>query len=93
MAQVVCSRDVKIAGLLGSAAAASMDAKSSAVAEQQVGLGGTTKWKLASLVCCPLACLASAFAATSNHAPRLNIYDFCHPVCNAMSVTCAICIH
>lgn len=50
--QVVCSRDVKIAGLLGSAAAASMDAKSSAVAEQQTGLGGTTKWKLASLVCC-----------------------------------------
>ena len=46
--QVICSRDVKVAGLLGSAAA--MDAKSSAVAEQQVGLGGTTKWKLASLV-------------------------------------------
>lgn len=44
----MCSRDVKIAGLLGSAA--SLEAKSSAVAEQQVGLGGTTKWRLASLV-------------------------------------------
>jgi len=44
----VCSRDVKVAGLLGSAA--SLEAKSSAVAEQQVGLGGTTKWRLASLV-------------------------------------------
>ena len=49
--QVVCSRDVKVAGLLGSAA--SLEAKSSAVAEQQVGLGGTTKWRLASLVCSP----------------------------------------
>lgn len=45
--EVVCSRDVKVAGLLGSAA--SLEAKSSAVAEQQVGLGGTTKWRLASL--------------------------------------------
>ena len=44
----MCSRDVKVAGLLGSAA--SLEAKSSAVAEQQVGLGGTTKWRLASLV-------------------------------------------
>ena len=59
--QVVCSRDVKVAGLLGSAA--SLEAKSSAVAEQQVGLGGTTKWRLASLVygllpdcCILLAC-------------------------------------
>jgi len=48
--QVVCSRDVKIAGLLGSAAA--IEGKSSAVAEQQVGSGGTTKWRLASLVSC-----------------------------------------
>ena len=52
--QVVCSRDVKVAGLLGSAA--SLEAKSSAVAEQQVGLGGTTKWRLASLVTCLFLC-------------------------------------
>lgn len=47
--QVICSRDVKVSGLLGSAA--SMDGKGPSVAEQQVGLGGTTKWRLASLVC------------------------------------------
>ena len=65
--QVVCSRDVKVAGLLGSAAA--VEGKSSAVAEQQVGLGGTTKWKLASLVRCLLHKLHSyglAFLLNSN---------------------------
>lgn len=30
-----------------------MDGKGPAVAEQQVGIGGTTKWRLASLVCHP----------------------------------------
>ena len=60
--QVICSRDVKVSGLLGSAA--TMDGKSSAVADLQVGLGGTTKWRLASLVrqvlaLSPRSCLAN----------------------------------
>ena len=43
--QVVCSRDVKVAGLLSKAA--SLEAKSSAAAEHQVGFGGITNQCLA----------------------------------------------
>ena len=80
----MCSRDVKVAGLLGSAA--SLEAKSSAVAEQQVGLGGTTKWRLASLVSHPTitysftavgGCLVVyAMSILSHH--RLAEGLFCH---------------
>jgi hypothetical protein len=46
-AQVIPSRDVKVAGLLGPAA--STDKKSPAVSDSQTGIGGTTQWRLASL--------------------------------------------
>lgn len=46
--QVIPSRGVKIAGLLGPAAA--MDKKSSSVADTHVGIGGTNQWRLAGLV-------------------------------------------
>lgn len=45
--QVIPSRDVKVSGLLGPAAC--VEKKSQAVADQSIGLGGTTLWKLASL--------------------------------------------
>lgn len=73
-----------MAGLLGSAA--SLEAKSSAVAEQQVGLGGTTKWRLASLVshaiiACSFIAVAGclvvyAMGVSSHH--RLAEGLFCH---------------
>ena len=47
-AQVIPSRGVKVAGLLGPAAA--LEKKGAAVAEQSVGMGGTTLWRLAGLV-------------------------------------------
>lgn len=47
-AQVIPSRGVKIAGLLGPAAA--IDRKSSIIADTPVGIGGTNQWKLAGLV-------------------------------------------
>ncbi len=46
--QVITSRGVKVAGLLGPAAA--MEKKSSNVADTPVGIGGTNQWKLAGLV-------------------------------------------
>jgi protein transport protein SEC23 len=46
--QVMTSRDVKVSGLLGPAAP--VEKKSVSVAEQSVGYGGTTLWKLAGLV-------------------------------------------
>ena len=42
--QVIPSKDIKVAGLLGSAAR--MDKKSPNIAEQEVGVGGTTMWKI-----------------------------------------------
>eukprot|EP00884_Botryococcus_braunii_P021827 jgi/Botrbrau1/8328/Bobra.0081s0017.1 len=45
--EVLTSRDVKVSGLLGPAAP--IEKKSVAVAEQSVGYGGTTLWKLAGL--------------------------------------------
>ncbi|KAK9905677.1 hypothetical protein WJX75_004485 [Coccomyxa subellipsoidea] len=45
--EVIPSRGVKVAGLLGPAAA--MDKKSSSIADTPVGIGGTTLWKLAGL--------------------------------------------
>ena len=50
-AQVIPSRGVKVAGLLGPAAA--LEKKGAAVAEQSVGMGGTTLWRLAGLVPSP----------------------------------------
>ena len=47
-AQVIPSRGVKVAGVLGPAAP--MEKKGAAVAEQSVGMGGTTLWRLAGLV-------------------------------------------
>lgn len=45
--QVIPSRDIKVAGLLGSAAR--LEKKSVHVADSEVGLGGTTAWKIACL--------------------------------------------
>ncbi|EIE23773.1 COP-II coat subunit [Coccomyxa subellipsoidea C-169] len=45
--EVIPSRGVKIAGLLGPAAA--MDKKSSSIADTHVGIGGTNQWRLAGL--------------------------------------------
>lgn len=45
--EVIPSRDVKVAGLLG--CAARMDKKSALVADTETGLGGTTQWKLCAL--------------------------------------------
>lgn len=47
--EVIPSRDIKVAGLLGPAAR--MDKKSPYVAEVEVGVGGTTQWKLGSVDC------------------------------------------
>jgi protein transport protein SEC23 len=52
--QVIPSRGVKVAGLLGPAA--QMEKKSTHIADTPIGLGGTTLWKLAGLVN-PLASL------------------------------------
>ena len=49
-AQIITSRDVKVAGLLGPASP--LEKKSVSVAETPVGLGGTTLWKMASLDAC-----------------------------------------
>ena len=52
--QVIPSRvdgEVKVSGLLGRAAP--IDKKGPAVGDQVVGMGGTTQWKLASLVLLP----------------------------------------
>ena len=46
--QVIPSRDVKVAGLMGPAAP--IEKKSSAVADSHTGMGGTTTAKMASLV-------------------------------------------
>ena len=46
--QVIPSRGLKVAGLLGPAAA--VEKKSQNVADVAVGIGGTTQWKLAGLV-------------------------------------------
>ena len=54
MLQVIPSRiegEVKVSGVLG--AAAPLDKKGPAVGDQAVGMGGTTAWKLASLVILP----------------------------------------
>lgn len=51
--QVIPSRDVKIAGLMGPAAP--VEKKSTVVADTHTGMGGTTTWKLASLVSHPSA--------------------------------------
>ena len=46
--QVLCSKDIKVAGLLGSAAPT--EKKSNLVSDQQLGMGGTTAWRLATMV-------------------------------------------
>ena len=46
--QVIPSRDIKVAGLLGAAARVERKDKAN-VADTEVGLGGTTMWKLCSL--------------------------------------------
>lgn len=46
--QVIPSRDVKVGGLMGPAAP--VEKKSPSVADTQTGIGGTTLWKMASLV-------------------------------------------
>mmetsp|Transcript_54019 Transcript_54019/g.171416 ORF Transcript_54019/g.171416 Transcript_54019/m.171416 type:complete len:780 (-) Transcript_54019:125-2464(-) len=45
--EVVCSRDVKVAGVIGPCAP--LEKKSQSVADTQVGLGGTTCWKMCGL--------------------------------------------
>ncbi|MEW5313173.1 MAG: hypothetical protein WDW38_004762 [Sanguina aurantia] len=47
--EVIPSRDIKVAGLLGSAARMESVKKSANVADSEVGLGGTTAWKIACL--------------------------------------------
>mmetsp|Transcript_470 Transcript_470/g.1093 ORF Transcript_470/g.1093 Transcript_470/m.1093 type:complete len:758 (-) Transcript_470:1-2274(-) len=46
--EVLCSRDVKIAGLLGCASAS--EKKSPSVSDVPIGLGGTSMWKLPTMV-------------------------------------------
>ncbi len=76
-----------MAGLLGSAA--SLEAKSSAVAEQQVGLGGTTKWRLASLV--SHATITYSFTAVGGclvvHAVRISSH---HRLAEGCSITTSL---
>ncbi len=43
--QIIPSRDVKVAGVLGPAAP--VDKKSIAVADTAIGMGGTSAWRLA----------------------------------------------
>ena len=45
--QVIPSRDIKVAGMLGPAAR--VDKKSPHVADAEVGLGGTSTWKMCGL--------------------------------------------
>ena len=57
MLQVIPSRGVKVAGLLGPASPT--DRKGTSFSDTPVGIGGTTQWKLAGLVRCRLlVCLA-----------------------------------
>lgn len=48
--EIIPSRDVKVAGLLGPAAPIlEKEKRSSAIADSSIGMGGTTKWRLAGL--------------------------------------------
>ncbi len=49
LVQVIPSRGVKVAGLLGPASPT--DRKGANISDTPVGIGGTTQWKLAGLVC------------------------------------------
>lgn len=67
--QVIPSRGVKVAGILGPAAP--VEKKGAAVADIPVGIGGTTQWKLAGLVRLPhCPCLLAPPAARSGGAAR-----------------------
>ena len=68
-AQIIPSRDVKVAGLLGPASL--LEKKGVSVAETAVGLGGTTLWKLASLdASTTLAAFFEIMAAARGGAPE-----------------------
>lgn len=47
--QIISSRDVKVAGVLGAAAPVVEKGRTAAVADSAIGMGGTTQWKLAGL--------------------------------------------
>ena len=52
--QIIPSRDVKVAGLLGPASP--VDKKGVSVAETAVGLGGTTQWSVTASFQCRFCC-------------------------------------
>jgi protein transport protein SEC23 len=63
--EVHCSRDIRVSGALGPAAA--LERKSPLASDAPVGLGGTTAWKLCSLG--PSTTLAVVFDIVAPHAP------------------------
>ena len=67
MLQVIPSRGVKVAGLLGPASPT--DRKGTSFSDTPVGIGGTTQWKLAGLVRCrPLMpCVSSSLVLLMAH--------------------------
>ena len=70
--QVIPSRGVKVAGLLGPASPT--DRKGTSFSDTPVGIGGTTQWKLAGLVRCrpplPCVCHSLVLAEGSRHNGR-----------------------
>ena len=70
--QVIPSRGVKVAGLLGPASPT--DRKGTSFSDTPVGIGGTTQWKLAGLVCCrrsmPCVCHSLVLVEGSCHNER-----------------------
>lgn len=53
LAQIIPSIDVKVAGILGPAAPVlDKEKRSTAAADTVIGMGGTTKWRLAGLDAC-----------------------------------------
>lgn len=64
--QVIPSRGVKVAGLLGPASPT--DRKGTSFSDTPVGIGGTTQWKLAGLVRCrpPMPCVRCSLVASQS---------------------------
>jgi protein transport protein SEC23 len=60
--QVIPSKDIKVAGLLGPAAR--MEKKSPNIADQEIGVGGTTVWKICGMD--TDTSMAVAFEITAN---------------------------
>ncbi|KDD74127.1 hypothetical protein H632_c1547p0, partial [Helicosporidium sp. ATCC 50920] len=61
--EVRCSKDIRVCGLLGPAAALPLDRKSPLVSDTPVGQAGTTRWRLNSLG--PQTTVASVFEITT----------------------------